>query len=137
MKSIGKITYSPYTHLNSSEKWAIVACDDEISKYYRYLYSREYPFANGKFRGKLTRPVWGAHISFIRNEKVPNFHLWKLDDNKIIEFEYDGGVIDNSEYFWLKVKCDYLLDLRQKYGLSRMPKFGLHLTIGRTTDDAR
>lgn len=125
MKSYGKILYSPRTHLNSSQSWAILSCDDEICKYYRYLFYKEFPY-----KGKLIRPVWGAHISFIRNEKV-NSKLWKLDDNKIVEFEYEDGVKDNGEYFWLRVSCPYLLDLREKYNLARVPKFGLHLTVGR------
>jgi len=109
-------------------------CDDEISKYYRHLFTKEYPYLNGEKVGKLTRPVWGTHVSVIRGEFVPNFKLWRLDENKIVEFEYEGGVIDNGEYFWLKASCPYLLDLREKYGLPREPRFGLHLTIGRTTE---
>lgn len=106
-------------------------CDDEISKYYRCLFYREFPW-----KGKLTRPVWGTHISIIRGEKVPNGNLWRLDENKIVEFEYEGGVQDNGEYYWLKVTCPYLSNLREKYGLSRDPRFGFHLTVGRTTQDA-
>lgn len=134
MKSIGKLSYSPRTHLSSSEKWLVVMCDDEISKYYRHLFSKEHPYANGERVGKLTRPVWGAHLSVIRGEKIPKMDLWGLDANKIIEIEYDGGVLDNNEYYWLKAKCPYLSDLREKYGLSREPRFGFHLTIGRTTE---
>jgi hypothetical protein len=127
MKSIGKLVYSPRTHLASSEKWLVLMCDDEISKYYRHMFYTEFPW-----KGKLTRPVWGTHISVIRGEKV-DLKLWGLDANKLIEFEYEGGVLDNGEYYWLKAKCDYLSDLREKYGLARDPKFGFHLTIGRTT----
>jgi hypothetical protein len=104
--------------------------DDEISRYYRSLFYREFPYL-----GKLTRPVWGTHISVIRGEKIINSHLWKSDENKLIEFEYSGGVKDNGEYYWLSVSCPYLLDLREKLGLVREPRFGLHLTIGRTTKD--
>lgn len=129
MKSIGKLVYSPRTHLSSSERWLVLMCDDEISKYYRCMFSKEYPW-----KGKLTRPVWGTHISVIRGEFIPNIKLWGLDANKIIEFEYDGGVIDNGEYYWLKAKCPYLSTLREKYGLSKEPRFGFHLTVGRTTE---
>jgi hypothetical protein len=128
MKSIGKLVYSPRSHLGSNEKWLVLMCDDEISLYYRALFYREFPW-----KGKLTRPVWGTHISIIRGEYIPKFDLWGLDANKIIDFEYEGGVIDNNEYYWLKVKCPYLNDLRIKYGLSPEPRFGFHLTIGRTT----
>jgi hypothetical protein len=133
VKSIGKLIYSPRTHLSSSDKWAVLMCDDEISKYYRHLYTMEYPYLNGGMCQKLTRPVWGAHISLIRNERVSDMKLWGLDANKLIEFDYEPGVISNGEYYWLKVSCPYLGDLRVKYGLSREPRFGLHLTIGRTT----
>lgn len=128
MKSSGKLVYSPRSHLGSNEKWLVLMCDDELSKYYRHLFYREFPY-----KGKLTRPVWGAHISIIRAEKIPNMHLWGLDSNKIIQFEYDGGVLSNGEYYWLKVKCPYLSALRENYGLSSEPRFGYHLTIGRTT----
>lgn len=134
MKSIGKLVYSPRSHLGpSTEKWLVLMCDDEISKYYCYLYSKEYKYLNGGYSTKLTRPVWGTHISIVRGEFIPNFNLWGIDSNKIIQFEYDPGVKSNGEYFWLEVKCPYLSDLRVKYGLSKEPKFGYHMTIGRTT----
>lgn len=133
MKSTGKLVYSPRTHLRSSERWLVLQCDDEISRYYRHLYTVAYPYLNAERHGKLTRPVWGAHISVIRGEWVPNYKLWKLKDNKIIEFTYNAGVLDNGEYYWLQVSCPELEDLREQYGLSRQPQFGFHLTIGRTT----
>ena len=134
MKSVGKLVYNPRTHLASSDKWLVLMCDDEISKYYRHLYSKEYPYLNGDRATKLTRPVWGTHASIIRGEFIPNMKAWRLDENKLIEFEYDGGVIDNGEYYWLKVSCPVLSELRKKYGLSPEPRFGFHLTIGRTTE---
>lgn len=134
MKSIGKLVYSPRSHLGSNEKWLVLMCDDEIGLYYRSLYAKEYPpYLNGDHSLKLSRPVWGSHISIIRGEYIPKIELWGIDTNKIIEFEYDDGVVDNKEYFWLKVKCPYLNNLRVKYGLSPEPRFGFHLTIGRTT----
>lgn len=129
MRSIGKLVYSPRSHLGSNEKWLVLMCDDEISKYYRTLYHREF-----FWKSKLTRPVWGAHCSIIRNENIPNKHLWGLEANQIIEFEYEPGVIDNKEYYWLRVKCKKLEDIRIKYGLTREPRFGYHLTVGRTTE---
>lgn len=133
-KSIGKVVYSPRTHLASSENWAAVLCDDNMSAYYRHLYEMEYPYLNGGRSIKLTRPIWGAHISFIRGFEKYNPKLWRMDEGKLIEFEYEGGVIDNGEYYWLKVHCSYLGDLREKLGLRREPRFGFHLTIGRTTE---
>lgn len=133
MKSTGKLVYSPRTHLRSSERWLVLMCDDEISRYYRHLYTVAYPYLNAERHGKLTRPVWGTHISVIRGERVPNHKLWRLNDHKIIEFDYEAGVLDNGEYYWLKVVCPELEELREAYGLSKQPQFGFHLTIGRTT----
>jgi hypothetical protein len=134
MKSIGKLVYSPRSHLGSNDKWLVLMCDDEISLYYRSLYTKAYPYVNGDRSGKLTRPVWGTHVSVIRGERIPNMNLWGLDSNKIVEFEYEPGVLDNGEYYWLKAKCPYLSQIREKYGLSKEPRFGFHLTIGRTTE---
>ena len=130
IKSIGKLVYSPKSHLGDPSKWLVVYADDDICKYYAYLFHKEYPWL-----GKFCRPLFGAHISTIRGEKISNSNLWGLDNNKIIEFEYEPGPLNNDQYYYLKVKCDYLCDLRENYGLSRNPQFGLHLTIGRLTND--
>ena len=129
LTSIGKLVYSPRTHLASSEKWAILSCDDEIGRYYRHLFSIENKYLNGAYPNRINRAVWGSHISFLRNEHPKD---WGIDANKIIEFSYEPGVQTNGIYFWLRVSCPRLLDLRQKYGLPREPRFGLHLTIGRS-----
>jgi len=126
IKSIGKLIYSPRTHLGSNDKWLALMCDDEISKYYRHMFSKEFPW-----KGALTRPIWGTHISVIRGEKISNPNLWGLNNNQIISFEYQPGVLDNGQYFWLKAKCPALSNLRVQYGLSPEPRFGFHLTIGR------
>jgi hypothetical protein len=127
-KSSGKLTYSPRTHLKSSENWLVVMCDDEIANYYRCLYRREFPWLS-----KLQRPVWGCHISVVRGENIPNVQAWGFAANRIINFDYEPGVKTNGEYFWLTVHCDELLAIREVFGVRREPKFGLHLTIGRIT----
>lgn len=134
MKSIGKLIYEPSSHLGNTRNWLVLMCDDQISDYYRKLYTMAYPpYLNGGYPIKLARPVFGAHISVIRGEHIHNYHLWKLDNNKIVEFEYESGVKNNGEYYWLDVICPYLENLRSQYGLNKQPKYGFHLTIGRIT----
>lgn len=128
-KSSGKLVYSPKTHLKSSERWLVLMVEDSLSAYYRTLYHREF-----FYRPKLMRPVWGSHISLIRGEIVPNPDIWGLGKDKTVQFEYEPGVKDNGEYYWLSVQCDELSAIRQAYGLNREPKFGFHLTIGRRTE---
>jgi hypothetical protein len=130
MHSIGKIIYSPRSHIGSNQNWAILACDDSISEYYRQLYDLEQPpYLNGNRALKIIRPVWGSHCSFIRSSD-DNPKQWGIDANKTVEFEYEPGVLDNGVYYWLQVKCPYILGLREKMGLPSHPKYGLHLTIG-------
>src|ERR1700722_6799679 len=112
LRSVGKIVYSPNTHLASSDRWAILACDDEISKYYRHLYSMEYPYLNGERVGKLIRPIWGSHISYSRGEVFSK----RLNEGKWIEFEYSMPPKTNGKYYWFDVVCPELLDLREKLG---------------------
>lgn len=130
IKTSGKLVYSPKTHLRDSEKWLVLMCDDELSSYYRCLFRREFPWLP-----KLQRPVWGAHVSIVRGEKISNTDAWGFAANKIINFEYEPGVSSNGEYYWLKVQCDELAAIREIFGLSRQPRFGFHLTIGRTTSN--
>lgn len=125
-KSIGKLVYNPSTHLGSNQKWLVLMADDNIGRYYRSLYHQEF-----FYKPKLIQPIWSSHVSLIRGEYVPNLHLWGLNKNKLVEFEYEAGAQSNGEYWWLNVNCPELEDLRVKYGLSKQPKFGLHLTIGR------
>lgn len=127
-KSSGKLVYSPKTHLRDSQRWLVLMCEDELAKYYCTLFRREFPWLP-----KLQRPVWGTHISIVRGEQIPNHEVWGLAANKFINFEYEPGVRDNGEYYWLKVYCDELCAIREAFGLKREPQFGLHLTIGRTT----
>lgn len=128
MKSSGKLVYSPKTHLRNSDRWLVLMCDDALSEYYRTLFKREFPW-----KTKLMRPVWGTHVSVIRGEVIPNSDIWGLGKDSIVNFEYEGGVKDNGEYYWLKVRCDELAAIRQAYGLPRSPQFGFHLTIGRVS----
>lgn len=127
-KASGKLVYSPKTHLRNSERWLVMMVEDELAKYYCTLFRREFPWLP-----KLQRPVWGTHVSVVRGEKIPNHDAWGFASNKIINFEYEPGVSDNGEYYWLKVQCDELAAVRELFGLKREPQFGFHLTIGRTT----
>jgi ADP-glucose pyrophosphorylase len=80
--------------------------------------------------------LW-TNLSKLKNENAQGeYYLTDLlkiakDEGKIIDFEYDPIVKDNGEYFWLTVKCDYLSELRIKYGLNPFPQYGFHLTIGK------
>ena len=130
-KSPGKIVFDPLPLSGNAEKmfkpfWVIVTVDGDIDKLYSFFIQQTYGI-------RIQRPAWGPHISISRGEEV-NKELWekfKMEfNNKEIEFEYEVDVKTNGAHHWLRVKCDELKDLREKLGLQRDGKWGLHLTLG-------
>jgi hypothetical protein len=126
--SKGILRYSPKLIGATNEKWwAILDCNFELGRYYRRLYENEHQ----KCR-RLQTPGWKEHISVVSNEKPLDQykHLWFKYEGLEVEFNYEYFVKNNDVYFWLEVKCDFLLNLREELGLPRNPEFGLHITIG-------
>ncbi len=111
---------------NIGKWWLILACDNEIGRYYRETLYRFNPAA-----GKLQRPAWESHISVIRGEEPTHLELWGSFDGREIEFQYNPALQTNGEYYWLDVECEALGDIREALGLSRNSEFNLHLTVGR------
>ena len=131
-KSSGILRYSPKLLGESKSKWWLVLdCDPSIGLYYRYW------FLKCKYV-KIQRAAWAEHISVIRNEEPIDEmkYLWGLDDGKEIEFEYEPICKEGMGFIWLTVDCPFLLDLREKFKLSRTPEYPLHLTIGNTKNVA-
>ncbi len=126
MKSVGTLRYSPkLLGDHTSEKWWLVLdCDAGLCAYYRGLYRL--------FRHKtcqLMRPAWDAHITVIRNEEPPQKEPWERHAGRQVEFEYDGSLETNGDYWWLPIVSPELLEIRTELGLSD-PEFPLHLSIG-------
>jgi len=133
-KSTGRIIYDPHRPgMKSKTKWwAIVQCDREITRYYRWWVQKE------KWVD-LYQPSWDAHVSIIRGERPRQdlMHLWKKYHGKTIEFKYKHHVRasgdttrDRPEYYWfVEIDCPLLVDIRKEFGLPYNWK--LHLTIGR------
>lgn len=107
----------------------VLQCDEELARYYRYLFDRrQYGLPP---RSEMQPPSWGSHITIVRDEKPTKPELWKNWQGKRVTFTYDSDVLGNDEYWWLRVHCEELLDIREALGLYRFPEFSLHLTIGR------
>jgi hypothetical protein len=126
-KSTGVITYDPKAKtIDSKPWWLILACCEDLARYYRETYNL---FYRGSSR-KLMKPAWGSHVSVIRGEEPANKDLWLFRQGETVEFEYDGELLSNDLYCWLPVRCETLLNLREQLGLPRNPIHSLHLTIG-------
>lgn len=107
------------------EQWLVLDTDPQIGKYYRKLY--EYKTNRCE---KLLAPSWTDHITILRNEfPTKNQDKWALNEGKIVPLKYNSFVITSEKYSWLNVECEFALDLREFFGLSRNPEFPLHITI--------
>ena len=126
--SVGTLRYSPKLLGSISSKWwSILDVDPMIGKYFRHL------FHIGIWRCRVMQhPAWSEHVSVVRNEEPDDNHkhLWEKHAGVDIGFDYEPEVRSDGKYFWLPVRCERLLDIREELGLPRDPEFGLHLTIG-------
>lgn len=128
-KAKGKIIFNPVPISGGTPNkkwWAIVKCPDDIIYYYKYWVTK-----NQKFT--ISSSAFGSHISLIRDEEPPNEfkHLWKKREGMEVEFTYTPNFQTNGEYWWLDIQCPVLNEVRQELGLSKEPKFGYHLSIGK------
>lgn len=153
-KSNGIIRYDPVrTGINSVDRngrtnrdkwWVIVQADPEICRYYRYQVNKfilnPLGFENRKDALKhgfhfIDQPSWGAHSSILRGERPQDdlLHLWKKYDRQEIEFEYSHDVERAGNYFFIKIRSEFLTNIRKEFGLPIKWKF--HMTVGRIWND--
>lgn len=109
--------------------WMVLQCDEELARYYRYLFDRRQYGLTARW--PMQPPPWGSHITIVRDEKPTKPEKWMSWQGKRVTFTYDPQVKGNDEYWWLQVRCEELLDIREELGLNRFPEFSLHLSIGR------
>jgi len=110
---------------NTTEWWMIVQCDRDIGAYYRHLYR----YHNYQMNS-LKEPLWGTHVSIIRDEKPSTLDHWKSLEGSEVEITYSNQLNLYSGFGVLEARCEYLLDYRESLGLSRQPELPLHMTIG-------
>lgn len=128
-KSKGKIIYDPVAGKAKNSWWVIVECPKDILDYYHHWIKKDLDLT-------LNKPLFGAHISVVRGEEPPleKQELWRKYHEKEIEFEYSHDIETEGEYYWLRVQCEELNELRRELGLEETVQFGFHLTIGRVID---
>jgi len=105
--------------------WLIIECDPDLGRYWRWLYEKHHHHLR-----QLQAPLWGAHVSVIRDEEPPNLELWEQAPQPIVTLDYDHEPQETADYIWLRVNCEAALDYREALGLPRQPPTPLHLTIG-------
>ena len=116
-----------------SRRWMILNVDDEVHRYYRFLYHME------NFRLDKIQRVKQAHVTIIRDETVPNKHLWwNYHGEKVTVGYIPGAVCKLLElshrrpimYYWLNVVSERLEQIREELGLPRNSDGIYHTTLG-------
>jgi hypothetical protein len=125
-KAEGKIIYDPTAGKAKNPWWVIVECPKDIIQYYHHWITKEEGV-------KLNKPLFGSHISVVRGEEPSNDkkNLWGRRKEKIVTFTYNHEVGMENDYYWLRVHCQELNELRIELGLPPNVEFGFHLTIGK------
>lgn len=105
--------------------WALLVCDDEISRYYTWHLKRFGIQLHPNDKG-----LWGTHISILKGDPVPNPANWGKYDGYEIEFNYNHIVrFDNGKHAWVDIYSEDLSIIRQMLGFEAKPWY--HLTVGR------
>ena len=108
---------------DQKEGWFFLKCDNEIGKYYKWLYSR--------YLLSWKDCLNGVHITFIsgnREHKIITEDTMQIYLGKSITFRYTSQIYTNGRAFWIPVICDELQEIRLSVGLPVYNR--LHLTLG-------
>lgn len=114
---------------SSWKKVAMVKFEDETDLLYSW-------FLKKRFNLELNRPMRGAHVTIISD--IVDDVIWeearKAFHGKEITLKYDVSPKSNGEHWWLKVESKDAENIRVAMGLSAVPYFNYHLTIGYAAD---
>lgn len=88
----------------------VVEIDQALGDYYRSLMPK---YLNAKPQR------YSTHITVVRPEKeVPvNMSAWGKYEGEQVEFLYESDVIHGKTYYWLRVLCKRLEEIRVELGL--------------------
>lgn len=122
--------FTGYGKLHYRNNWLIIGVDESICHYYRKLIS----YQNRSLR--FNRPKYPAHVTVIagKHEIIKDKYkdLWNKYQDEIVEFLYDSEIVIDRQYFWLRVECKRIEDIREELGLTRKIPVPWHLTIANT-----
>jgi len=116
-----------------NDGWIILHVDPELTRYYLSRFNRSHVYTDIQ----IMLPKWGGHITIVAGDEhesvedtEENKKTLNMIDGMEIPFSYSPIVTGNENHFWLNVKCESALDIRDSLGLSREPRYPFHLTIG-------
>lgn len=137
----GTIVYDPHrSNKTNTAWWAVMEVDREITRLFRWFIDRNLLNLTGVEGAGSLQPSGDAHVSIIRGagdvRSVPDRvlkELWGKYHKQKVDFLYSPVVQSaKGEFFFVEVKCDFLVDIRRELGLPHDWK--LHLTVGKMRD---
>lgn len=123
-KSTGKIVYK-------DDGWIVLECDNSIVNYYKKV-------TEWMIWKKLSTSYHGSHVTVLPAKHNGDFrkHInWNKHNGQKVEFVYSPVIYTNElvgsdRYFWLKIECPMIAQIREEFGLNPKLKWPAHLTIG-------
>jgi hypothetical protein len=124
--STGILYYDPGKDLKKFDPWwALLLCDNELSRYYAWLFKRQGMEVFSNDNG-----LWKTHISVMKGDVPPNPEAWAKYDGQEVEFNHSHIIrSENGEHAWIDVYSEDLSSIRQELGFVFKPWF--HMTVGR------
>lgn len=108
----------------------ILTVPPSIVEYYRALVPKAFGINTTRYE---------PHISVVRKETPTNMAVWGKYQGSGLYFSYSPIVCWDERYFWLRVNCPQLVEIRKelglpptKYGMTEPPVTApcFHVTIG-------
>lgn len=120
----GIVRYKP-------DGWVIIEAPHGIVNYYKWWVEK---FIGKKLSTSLHKP----HITVVAAKHEPALYKgnWKKYDGKSVEFKYyseirtDHPWFFRGKYYWLRVECPFISEIRESLWLKPKLKWPYHLTIG-------
>jgi len=112
--------------------WIVLEAPHDVVNYYKWWVER---FIGKKISTSYHKP----HVTVLagKHEAGVNTHpLWGKYEGKEVVFKYESKLYTDHDwfflgkYFWLRVHCPFLQQVRTELGLRPNLKWPLHLTIG-------
>lgn len=116
--------YSAIGTLNYDNKWLVLNGPNSIAWYYSRMVEK-------LIWKKVSTPLHGLHVTVVagKYQDVTSHSLWEKRQGQKVLFEYSSVIYTDGSYFWLKVKCDELNNIRRELGLSDEPFHPYHATV--------
>jgi len=133
-EATGKLIYDPHARIKQDPWWLILKADEGIIDYYKHWINKEIALDFGGINRvpiRFEKTVWGSHISVNRGTKPPKKNLWRKHQGENIKFTYSNRIYRVHWFFCVDAYSKRLEDIREEMGLSRIPPYGYHITIGR------